>query len=287
MAVERHITLNDSRVVYDGYNAHLPGPALVFIHGYTCSSALWSGQVHLMQRMRSLAIDLPGHGRSGAPAAGHQYTMEFFANAVAAVLLTEETSTNTNNNSRGPAILIGHSMGGPVATMLLRLHPHLVNAIIYVDSFFDLPESLLTHAQRQALAAKRSDDTFWRATIESFFTTRTPANARDKILQIMLSTTPKHVRVNTCTTDVQPHAWRRDEVFDAVPALAIHCGMFQVDEERWKAHLPKLTVKEWSDGYGHFLFMEDPERFNEELSAWLRGVAGLVVDGKAGNGVCP
>ncbi|ETN39305.1 uncharacterized protein HMPREF1541_05528 [Cyphellophora europaea CBS 101466] len=252
---QKSTSLDGIRVVYDNYSDHLPGPALVFIHGYTCSSALWSAQHPLLTTHRALAIDLPGHGRSDAPQI--EYTMELFARAVEGVLAAEcVTST----------VLVGHSMGGPVATMTLRLNPKLVKAIVYVDSFFELPESFLSRSERQALAAKRVDDAFFGNMLNGFWAARTTDVVRQQVIKTMMGT-PKHVRVNTCTTDVQPHAWREGEVYD-VPALVVNCPMFPVDE-RWKKHISGLEVTCWAEN-GHFLFMEDAERFNTAVDEWLR-----------------
>ena len=41
-------------------------PTIVFIHGSGGSSVLWHAQVEkLADRMNTIALDLPGHGRSG------------------------------------------------------------------------------------------------------------------------------------------------------------------------------------------------------------------------------
>ena len=68
------------------YNSFGQGSkALVFIHGWTCSSDQFHGQAPLYKKYRSLLIDLPGHGRSDAPE-NVDYSIEFFARAIVAVL---------------------------------------------------------------------------------------------------------------------------------------------------------------------------------------------------------
>jgi alpha-beta hydrolase superfamily lysophospholipase len=94
--------------------------ALVFIHGWTCNSSLWHLQAPLFQNYRSLLIDLPGHGGSEAPHV--ENSMELFARAIEAVLETEGMEK---------AVLLAHSMGGPVSTMASTLSGARVGYCLY------------------------------------------------------------------------------------------------------------------------------------------------------------
>jgi len=254
--------------LFDGikvsYTSHGTGSsALIFIHGWTCTSELWHAQSPLFHRHRSLLIDLPGHGASDAPP-GIEYSQDLFARAVHSVLNQEGITS---------AVLIGHSMGGPVSTMTLRLFPNLISAIIYVDSFFRLPEHYLAGPERHALAARHSSDEKFSSLIDRFFTARTTPESRALIKKTMLSTL-RHVRTNATTTDSMPHAFRWDEVY-GIPALHIVTPMFakQVDGA-WYRHLPRLEMRVW-EGNGHFLFLEDPGAFNACVERFL-GENGLM-----------
>src|SRR6266404_5911527 len=102
-------------VVYDGARVHYESygkgkDAVVFIHGWTCDLSFWRGQAPVYQKHRSLLIDLPGHGQSDKPEVS--YTQERFARAVDAVMRDAGVDR---------AVLVGHSMGGPVALTFLRL----------------------------------------------------------------------------------------------------------------------------------------------------------------------
>jgi len=102
--------------------------AVVFIHGWTCDSTFWKMQAPVYERRRSLLIDLPGHGLSDKPQI--PYTMELFARAVNAVMADAKV---------GPATLVGHSMGTPVAIEFLRLYPRRVAGLVIVDGFVPQP----------------------------------------------------------------------------------------------------------------------------------------------------
>src|SRR5260221_10786292 len=98
---ERFASLDGAKVHYLSYGAGKE--AIVFIHGWTCDLTFWRGQAPVYQRHRSLLIDLPGHGQSDKPDVS--YTQERFAGAVEAVI---------RHAGVDRAVLVGHSMGGPV-----------------------------------------------------------------------------------------------------------------------------------------------------------------------------
>src|SRR5690348_6481016 len=51
--------------------------AVIFIHGWTCSSDFWKDSYNAFPSYRVIAIDLPGHGKSDKPKL--DYTMAYFA----------------------------------------------------------------------------------------------------------------------------------------------------------------------------------------------------------------
>src|SRR5215471_17483123 len=119
-------TYDGSRVHYESYGK---GPeAVVFIHGWTCDLTFWRGQAPLYEKRRALLIDLPGHGQSEAPKV--EYTMERFARAIDAVMRDAGVSKR---------VIVGHSMGGPVALTFLRLFPAKTSGLVLVDAFIPAP----------------------------------------------------------------------------------------------------------------------------------------------------
>ena len=157
-------------------------------------------------------------------------------------------------------------MGGPVSTMVLRLFPDLVAAIIYVDSFFNLPEYYLTSAQRQDLAARLSDDAKFEVGLRTVIGQRATDEQRDEILHVM-NNTPKHVRISARTTENQPDAMSNDQIYQ-IPALHLVTPRYADVDKNWMVHLPRLETRLW-DGHGHFPFIEDAPRFNQAVEAFL------------------
>jgi pimeloyl-ACP methyl ester carboxylesterase len=252
-SITSSVFLDDIKIVYKSYGSGTD--ALVFVHGWSCDSSLWSLQAPLFERYHSLLIDLPGHGGSDSPHI--EYTQELFANAIEAVLQQEAITR---------AVMIAHSMGGPVATMFLRLFTNRVSAIIYVDSFFRLPEDYYPHVRRRACVQELADDEKFQTILEYFWTPRTTQDIRNQVKKIMMDTA-KHVRVSALTTPLMPHAFRWDEIFH-IPALLLVTPPFSNYDRHWIHHLPELEVKYWEDN-GHFLFLEAPDRFNEEVQGFL------------------
>jgi 2-succinyl-6-hydroxy-2,4-cyclohexadiene-1-carboxylate synthase len=85
-------------------------PTLVMLHGFTGSATGWGGLLDSLADygLRVVALDLPGHGRSDAPADPRRYAIERCQQDILAVL-------QKLGVSRGQAILLGYSMGGRIA----------------------------------------------------------------------------------------------------------------------------------------------------------------------------
>jgi pimeloyl-ACP methyl ester carboxylesterase len=92
----------------DGGSLHVlergRGRPLVLIHGISLQAAVWSPQLHqLAYCYRVLAMDVRGHGRSQAGAAG-------FGRKVAA----RDLATMLDHFDLHDAVIVGHSMGGMI-----------------------------------------------------------------------------------------------------------------------------------------------------------------------------
>ena len=257
-------SLEPKYAVVDGYKvmyqSHGKGTmALVFVHGWTCNSSMWCLQAPLFRKYRLLLVDLPGHGNSEAPQV--DYSQELLARAVEGVLQAEGVTK---------AVFIAHSMGGVVSTMVLRLFPERVLGIIYVDSFFRIPEHYISQIQRGERAQKLEDDDYVKSLLQYFWTPESSPELRSIVAKNMIGT-PKHVRISASTTNSLPQAFRYDEIFQ-IPALLMlslsSSRTFGKFDQFWLHHVPQLKVQMWKEN-GHFLYMEDPIRFNKEVEKFI------------------
>jgi pimeloyl-ACP methyl ester carboxylesterase len=123
----------------DGRVLALPGPdlnireygsdgdrAVVLLHGYTASIQWWEAVAPVLAHgTRVIAIDLVGHGGSDAPRDRAAYSADGQASAVHQAL----DALGVRH-----AVLIGHSMGGLVATALAESAPALVDRVVVSDT---------------------------------------------------------------------------------------------------------------------------------------------------------
>jgi pimeloyl-ACP methyl ester carboxylesterase len=100
------------------------GPALVFLHGFCESKAIWQDFVApLPADYRVILLDLPGFGANNAPQ--EDYSMESGAAAVQQVLADLQLEKS---------LVIGHSMGGYVALALAEKYPQLLAGLVLFHS---------------------------------------------------------------------------------------------------------------------------------------------------------
>jgi pimeloyl-ACP methyl ester carboxylesterase len=251
---------------FDGIKIHYESygsgdEALVFIHGWTCDLTFWRGQEPVYSTHRSLLIDLPGHGESDKP--NTAYPSEFFARAIDAVLTDAQVDR---------VVLIGHSLGGGIAYTFVRLYPEKVKSLVLVDAYFSRPPpppanaALFYYPQRaRSLSGTQGRKNFLRQ-VDAMFSNRTPPALREQIRAKMLAT-PEYVRVAAVTSISRLPAPDPAETF-ALPALAVLSRVTPARAAPMRSIFPKLQIERW-ENYGHFLMMEDPERFNQTLERFL------------------
>jgi pimeloyl-ACP methyl ester carboxylesterase len=106
---------------FDGTELHVraagprDAPALVFLHGITLDLTTWYFQwTELSKRYRCVVYDQRAHGRSGQPPS-EDYSVMAMGRDLKAVLDAAVPE--------GPAILIGHSMGGMAILAFARQFP--------------------------------------------------------------------------------------------------------------------------------------------------------------------
>jgi pimeloyl-ACP methyl ester carboxylesterase len=122
-------------------------PALVFILGGLADRSFWSSQIEFFAgRHRVIALDLAGHGESGLNRTA--WSMQAFGADVGAVIRAQDMKH---------AILIGNSLGGPVAVEAALLSPDRVIGIVAVDTFHVLDMRIDPSEAREQAEAFRSD----------------------------------------------------------------------------------------------------------------------------------
>lgn len=98
------------------------GPAVLFVHGMDDDSTIWSGTVRaLADDCASTTVDLVGHGQSPAPETPAAYEREAVLDSLDVVL-----------DSIGPAVLVGHSLGGFLGLAHHLTRPGILRGLVLV-----------------------------------------------------------------------------------------------------------------------------------------------------------
>lgn len=248
--------LDAVRVHYFSYGKG--AEALVLIHGWTQNADAWRDNApDFARRNRVIVVELPGHGLSDKPQT--TYSMDYFARAVDAVMRDAKVKR---------AVLVGHSMGTPVARQFYRKFPAKTLAIVIVDG------SLRPFGDKammdQMMAGFRGPQ--YRDAVNQMMGfiggPNLSAEAKQRINSASAGT-PQHVLVSAFEGMLDNSIWSEDKI--NVPVLAIMAKTALLPpnaEESFRAIAPKLEFRLF-DGVGHFLMMEQPAEFNAAVIHWL------------------
>lgn len=111
----------------NGASGQQPGPALVLLHGTRMSARQWGPYRDLLPGVELVAVDLPGHGER----VGEEFTEN-------AVLQTVGDAVSRAARQGVPRpVLVGHSLGGYVATLWAARHPGTLGALVLVGATAD------------------------------------------------------------------------------------------------------------------------------------------------------
>ena len=236
-------------------------PALVFIHCWGCDRHLWDNQVEVFSKTNLVVtIDLPGHGESGQQR--KTWSVESFADDVNAVM----TKLNLKR-----AVLVGSSMGGPIALEATRRMPDRVVGIVAVDTLHDVENKLPQQQVEDVMKQLRAD---YKGTATSllnqfFFSANTPEAVRKRITAEIIARPP----------ELSIPMLQGIFAYDPAPALAtikvpiraINADMVPTNLEVNRKYAPQFDVV-IIKGSGHYPMLEQPARFNELLADALRSL---------------
>ncbi len=240
-------------------------PALVFIHGWSCDSNYWREQVpEFRKKYTVVTVDLAGHG--GTDGARSDWSIARFGQDV-------QTALSAVPNEK--LILVGHSMGGPVAIEAARLMKSRVIGIIGVDTFKTIGAPTPSKAQVDAIIKPFETDFIGhtRSLVgEHFFAKGGNAALAGKIAYDMSLSPPKVAIPSLRATLEYDYAGPLRDI--SVPIVAINSDLGEpTNEARIRKVLPKFHAVTLA-GDGHFLMMEDPARFNPALETEIRSLLG-------------
>ncbi len=252
----RHASLDGTRIYYKSYGKG--SEALVLIHGWSCNQDYWRDQIpDLDKRSRVIAIDLPGHGQSDKPQL--VYSMDFFARGVDAVL---------HDAGVKHAVLVGHSMGTPIARQFYRKYPKQTLAIVIVDGAL---RPFGDTKMVDGLIASLRGPNYKEAGAQMLAAMEGPQLSSElkERIQASFLNTPQYVLVSAMEGMAHDSIWGQDKINVPVLAILAKSPFYPPDTEQfYRSIAPKLEFQMW-EGVGHFLMMEKPKQFNEAVIAFL------------------
>lgn len=236
-------------------------PALVFIHCWSCNRHLWDNQVaEFSKTHRVVTIDLPGHGESGLER--KNWSVESFGDDVKQVV----AKLNLKR-----VVLIGSSMGGPIALEAARRMPERVIGIVPVDTLQNVESKLTPDQLDGVFKALEADFKGASANLmnQFFFSPNTPAAVKERVIADIASRPPQTAIAILKGIFVYDAASGLKEV--KVPIRAINSDLNPTSLEVNRKYAPQFDVV-LIKGTGHYPMLEDPTRFNALLTDILRQI---------------
>ena len=239
--------------------------ALVFLHGWGGDREYWKNQVEaLAGEYRVVAIDQAGFGESGRNR--KVWTADALAGDVAAVV--KELGLKR-------VILVGHSMGGPVALLAAKRMPGTVVAVVGVDTLQNAESKLPEDVRKSLLDGMEKD---FKGTIRVMFDGILPEKVDAEVKKFLVAKAEG--------ADPKAAAAVIRDVFGLdtgkllkeakVPVRCVNsAGGFQfftptaVETNKKYANFAVVTI----DDVGHYPMLEKPDEFNRKLKDVLKEFA--------------
>lgn len=185
--------------------------------------------------------------------------MDHFARAVDAVMRDAKVNR---------AVLVGHSMGTPIARQFYRKYPEKTLGIVISDgSLKPFPDKAMVD---NLLASLRTPK-YGESLNQMFSMMMGPNLSTETKERINSSTakTPQYVLVSAMESMVNDPIWGEDKINVPVLAIMAKTPFFPPDlEEVYRGLAPNLEFHQW-DGVGHFVMNDRPKEFNQIVLAWL------------------
>jgi len=235
---------------------------LLFVHCWSCDRDFWREQVNVFaEDYRVVTLDLPGHGDSGADR--DEWTIAGLAADVEAV---------ADKLGLERIVLVGHSMGGPVSLIAARRLSGRVIGVICADTLqnaeFRMPEQM---TEMLAGRLEENPEAFMRQFIPAMFREDVDPELVEWVISRALATDGKAAiaLMRDFGNLDMPRAFSEA----GVPIRCINAASqgdpnraTEIEINRKYADFDAVFI----DDVGHYVQLERPEQFNEQMRAILQ-----------------
>lgn len=122
---EKSLSIDGTSIAYQYYPGDDALTPIFYIHGWLDNAASFSPLVPLLANHPGYAFDLPGHGHSShLPAFGYYHFIDGVSLSIAFMKAITER----------PFILVGHSLGGCLASIIAGSIPEQIEKLILLDA---------------------------------------------------------------------------------------------------------------------------------------------------------
>lgn len=231
------------------------GPTIVLVHGLGSDAKHWLPVARDLARdHRVVLVELPGHGL--APMAS-PFTLEQATLALDRAIAEQ---------SQGPVVLVGHSVGGLMATSEALRSPGRVRALVLVESAL-APQ--MTKTESDTLLALFDRD--WEGTLHGVYTSFGRDSVQGEKLWAEASQVDRvHMRAWISVALFADLAGEAAEL--KMPVLAVLSPRSWEPTESWTqarkslglARIPRLNVVRIGNA-GHFVMLDQPRRLADAI----------------------
>lgn len=234
-------------------------PSIVFLHGVGTSSWMWQMQITALADFHCLNVDLPGHGKSNKV---NWVSLADTADQIAQIIQTRA--------AHGRAHIVGLSLGGYIALMLLANHADALDRVVMSGvtaapmpnrALLPLQLGLMSVLLKRRWVVNRQARTLQLSPeMEAAFTTNLRAMSM-----------PAYRRI-----------WREAAYFHAPPSLRhVDTPTLIVAGSRESniitqavstiSNMMPHALGQLAPGVGHGWNVEAPDLFNAMIRAWITG----------------
>jgi pimeloyl-ACP methyl ester carboxylesterase len=235
-----------------------PGaPSIVFLHGIGTSGWMWWQQTAALNDFHCLNVDLPGHGKSTHIP---WVSLADTAHQIAAIIQSRAT--------QGQSHMVGLSLGGQIALILLEYHARLLNRVVLSGvTVAPMPNRHMLHPQLWLMSAVMRRRWFLNMQAKAL---NLPSNQQTAFVENFLA-------MSMCT-------YRRiaEEVVEyrmpstlqqvSVPTLATAGGkesQIILQAVDMISNIMPIAQGWLAPGLGHGWNVESPDLFNTMVRAWI------------------
>jgi non-heme chloroperoxidase len=238
------------------------GPAIVFLHGYSDS---WRSFEPILPRLpddvRAITFSQRGHGDSDRPESTYEIA-DFAADVVSLMDVLGITR----------ATIVGHSMGSLVAQELAISHPERVSRLVLIGSATTLDNPAVRELEQVVSAL---EDPVPRAFASEFQISTIHRRVAPEFLEMVVDESMKlPARVWRAVGEGLPRFESRSRLSRIEAPTWIVWGDRDAFMSRAEQDLLRRGIRgsRWVcyEGTGHAVHWEEPQRFTDDLMAFVR-----------------